>query len=245
MPRQGCGYVRDPRLVPLSAALAAAARDLVLAESCAGCSAPRGQGSLCSRCRRGLLPDPRPVRPLIEPAGFPRTVAAAPYTGVVRRLLVAHKEQARLSLARPLGLLLAAAVAAGLADPHSQVVLVPVPSQRGTTRRRGHDPVQRMARHAARCLGAGASVDPVLRHRRRVDDQSGLTAQQRLANLTDALEATRPIGVATGAVVVLVDDICSSGSTLAAAAAALGEYGVVPAQLVGAVVASPPLRVCA
>jgi len=158
-------------------------------------------------------------------------------------MLVAHKEHARLSLARPLGLLLAAAVVSGLDDPRSAVVMVPIPSLRGATRRRGHDPVSRMARHAATCLGDGARVDAVLRHRRRVDDQSGLSAMQRQSNLSGALQSTRPLADDPGILVVLVDDICSSGATLAAAATALRDRGVASTRLLGAVVASPPLRI--
>lgn len=223
-----------------SGSLATAAWDLVLAASCASCSRAAGGRGLCADCWARLTPQPGRVHPRHPPDGFPPTVAAMPYEGTVRRLILAHKEQARLGLSRPLGLLLAVAVVASLPDPVEPVLLVPVPSLRRSTRLRGHDPVLRMARHAAACLGAPADVAPVLRHRRRVRDQSGLSADGRRANLVDALEArTLP---SADRVVVVVDDVCSSGATLAAAAAALRNRTDDGLDVHAAVVASPPLR---
>ena len=223
-------------------ALGAAARDLVLGETCAGCQAPTGGGPVCSGCWAGLAADPRRVRPLDPPLDFPPTFAARDYEGVVRRLLVVHKEQGRLSLARPLGVLLQAAVVAGRAGRRGPEVLVPVPSRRSVTRRRGHDPVTRMARVAAPALGTSVSVRPVLGHRRRVIDQSGLDLEQRRANLGGALAVIASPAQLGGHDVVLVDDICSSGSTLAAASRALRSVGVPAERIRAAVVATPVLR---
>jgi predicted amidophosphoribosyltransferase len=176
------------------------------------------------------------------------------YAGVVRRMLVAHKERGQLTLARPLGLLLAVAVVAGRNERTHlgrearamPEVLVPVPSRRWTTRRRGHDPVARMARSAAPGLGGSVTVVTLLGHSRRVADQSGLDLQQRRANLGGALQVTRQAAaqpaLLAGRDVVLVDDICSSGATLAAAARALQGVGVSPSQIRAAVVATPVLR---
>lgn len=229
-------------VVAVLTVLGAAARDLVLAESCAGCGQHAGSPTVCPTCRAALAPEPWPVHPLDPPPGFPSTVAAMTYASTCARLIVAHKEHGRLGLARPLGLLLAAAAAVAVDDPLRPAVLVPVPSRRAVTRQRGHDPVLRMARVAARALGHGSRVAPVLRHVRRVDDQSGLSLAGRRRNVHDAFLAVRPPGGASGAVVVLVDDICSSGATLANAALALGAVGVARAALVASVVAAPVLR---
>jgi predicted amidophosphoribosyltransferase len=200
--------------------------DLVLPTDCAGCGAPRAV--LCPRCRAALCGRaPRRVRPVPEPAGLPVVHAVAPYAEEVRTLLLAHKERGALALAGALGAALARAVRAGLGAGFGPVLLVPVPSARWAVRARGHDPVRRMALAAAgelRRTGTPARVAAVLRQRRPVADQAGLDARRRLANLTGALEVTAGGGRLLGAGrVVLVDDLITTGASLAEAARAVRE----------------------
>ena len=188
--------------------------DLVLPRDCAGCSAP-GR-TLCARCAPALAGRPVHARPTPAPDGLPPLVAAAAYDGVVRSLLLAHKERGRLALAAPLGQALA-----GAAAVHGRgALLVPVPSSSAAVRARGHDHARRLAATAARRLGA--RVLPVLVHARGVEDQSGLDAAARAANLAGALQARRPLD---GLVVVVVDDVVTTGATLAEAARALTAAG--------------------
>ncbi|MFF7972907.1 ComF family protein [Streptomyces sp. NPDC007905] len=214
--------------------------DLVLPAECAGCGAPRTD--LCPRCRTALGgADPRRVRPTREPPGLPVVHAAAPYAGEVRALLLAHKERGALALTGALGATLAGVVRAGLgpAGPGDMsavrrtpgtVLLVPVPSARWAVRARGHDPVRRMALAAAgelRRTGTPARVAAVLRQRRAVADQAALDARQRLANLAGALEATADgARLLAGGRVVVVDDLITTGASLAEAARALREAAV-------------------
>ncbi len=200
---------------------------------------------LCPQCRTALCgTEPFRVRPVLEPPGLPAVHAAAHYADEVRAVLLAHKERGALALARPLGAALAGAVWAGLREaeegvegvgegegpqegprPPNGVLLVPVPSARAAVRARGHDPARRIALAAAgelRRSGVPARVAAVLRQRRPVADQAGLDSRGRLDNLVGAL-AVVPGGVRVlcGAPVVLVDDLVTTGASLAEAARAV------------------------
>ncbi|KOX37031.1 MULTISPECIES: ComF family protein [unclassified Streptomyces] len=201
---------------------------LVLPVACGGCGRPRDE--LCPECAEALTgAGPRRVRPDPEPAGLPVVHAAAPYADAVREVLLAHKERGALALAGPLGGALAGAVeaAAGAVagSGGGPLLLVPVPSSRRSVRARGHDPTRRIALAAAarlRRAGRDARVAPVLRQRRYVADQAGLGARGRLANLSGALEVVPGgAGLLAAGTVVLVDDLMTTGASLAEAARAL------------------------
>ncbi|MFI6641685.1 ComF family protein [Streptomyces sp. NPDC050504] len=218
---------------------------LVLPVACGGCGRPRTP--LCEECGRLLYGAvPRRVSPDPVPAGLPPVYAVAPYADAVRSVLLAHKERGALGLAGVLGVALAGAVRAadsgagadegadeGVVQDRGSgagcggaLLLVPVPSARRATRARGHDPVRRVAVAAAgelRRRGVRARVLPVLRQRRRVADQAGLGARQRRENLSGALEAVGGAGrLLSGGRTVLVDDLMTTGASLAEAARAVG-----------------------
>ncbi|MGK5733254.1 ComF family protein [Streptomyces sp. URMC 124] len=222
---------------------------LVLPGECAGCGRPRSV--LCEVCRAALGGSAWPgasaawrVRPDPEPAGLPPVHAAAPYEGPVRSALLAHKERGALGLAGPLGAALAGAVRAATNGPgggrwggggaleagERPLLLVPVPSARRAVAARGHDAGRRLALSASRALraaGQPARTAAVLRQCRPVADQAGLGARQRRANVAGAL------GVRMGGEgllrsegpVVLVDDLMTTGASLAEAARAVSLAG--------------------
>ncbi|MFF4410294.1 ComF family protein [Streptomyces sp. NPDC001404] len=223
---------------------------LVLPSPCTGCGL--GRSVLCEECRARLCGRrPRQVRPDPVPPGLPPVFAAAPYAAGVRSVLLAHKERGALGLAEPLGAALAGAVqAAGIPGEgrdgwagRGPLLLVPVPSARRAVAGRGHDACRRVALAAARALrGAGvpARTAAVLRLRRAVADQAELDARERWANVAGAMGAVRDAGRVwrDGGPVVLVDDLMTTGASLAEAARAVGVSG--GRTVAAAVVAAAP-----
>jgi predicted amidophosphoribosyltransferase len=212
-------------------------RDLVLGSGCVGCARPGRL--LCPECRATLPADPRPAWPTPTPPGLVSPWTTAEYDGVVRALVIGHKEHRMLALTAPLGLLLARSVegaTTGLSLDRGVLVLVPVPSRPGSARRRGHDPTRAIARAAAVRLRAGgvdARCAGLLRSRVGVVDQAGLGADERSANLAGSMCA-EPAGLRRLAAlgrpvhVVVCDDVLTTGSTAAEAQRALRAVGVAP-----------------
>lgn len=211
--------------------------DLFLGSTCAGCDLP-GR-ALCRGCQAALPVGGRLSMPTPAPPGLVPVYAAGAYAGLLRSLVVAHKERRRLALTKPLGRVLAAAVLAGLGETGGEegpgVRLIAVPSARAVVRDRGHDPMLRMTRVAASVLrsrGVAARVAPGLRVVRRPSDQAGLSARERAANLDGVLAARRGVagsdipGSGAAGVVVLVDDVVTTGATLREAQRALTYAGV-------------------
>jgi predicted amidophosphoribosyltransferase len=222
-------------------ALAAALADLVLPRTCAGCGVPGPV--LCRRCAR-LLTRPREATPRRVPWGMPPTVAAGAYAGPVRPAVAAFKEHGRAELAGPLGTALALAVAVHAALlPGRPVLLVPLPPTRAALRARGRDPVRELAVAAVaelRAAGVDAEQARLLARTGRVRDSAGLTVAQRRANLAGTVTA-RAARVPRGALLVVVDDVVTSGATLTQAAAALGVTAAAGAgPVLAAVVAATP-----
>jgi predicted amidophosphoribosyltransferase len=198
--------------------------DLFLGGACAACHRP-GR-ALCRACEAALPRGGAPAQPTPTPAGLATPVAAGEYAGSLKALVNAHKEEQVFALARPLGDVLAGAVRQLLdveGVPAGPVLLVPVPSRRATVRRRGHDPMLRIARRAAarlRRTGLDAGVGRLLRPTRQVHDQAGLGASERAANLAGALRCTAG-RVAADLPLVIVDDVITTGATAREAQRAL------------------------
>jgi predicted amidophosphoribosyltransferase len=169
--------------------------------------------------------------------------SAAHYAGPVREALVAFKDHGRWSLRAPLAQALSRSVAHVLLDLEqlpAVVHLVPVPGSPGSAHARDGDHVRELAVRAAGLLtqqGLPTRATPVLRSVRRRRDQVGLGRAERAANLSGSVVAD-PLSRG-GHITVLVDDLVTTGATLAECARALRAAGIDP---VGAAVVAGVVR---
>lgn len=183
---------------------------------------------------------------------MPPCAASGRYAGALARAVAAYKDHDRRDLAPLLGRLAATALDAALAGHPAYtselvsgggpVLVVPTPSSRAALRRRGDAPLRRVARRAT--LGYAPSevvVLEVLRLRRSVQDQAGLGAAARSANLEHAMEAVPHTAERlVGGLCVVLDDVVTTGATLAEAARALRAAGA--REVVAAVVCATARR---
>jgi ComF family protein len=192
----------------ISRAAADAALDLLLAPRCAGCGTP---GSwLCLSCRD-----------LCEPLRHGRVTAAGTYGGALREAIHRFKYEGERALASELGTLVAACVARDLATGVALDVVVPAVLHPERARSRGYDQARLLA--AAVAARTALPLRVPLRRVRAVSPQVSLDRAARAENLRGAYAAEA--GVLRGARVALVDDVATTGATLAAAGGALRVAG--------------------
>lgn len=215
---------------------------MVFAPACAACGAPLElprRGPVCTTCWNSITPltpplcdgcgDPLPGwRTLSIPLArcprcrrgshaVARSRAIGPYDGALRAIIHALKYGGRRSLARPLAGLMRARGAEMLAGADAAV---PVPLHRSRHRERGFNQADDLARHLE------LPVVTALRRTRATAAQAELPAARRHGNVRGAFAATPRATALAGAVVLLVDDVSTTGATLEACARALKAAGV-------------------
>ncbi|MEO7274911.1 MAG: ComF family protein [Vicinamibacterales bacterium] len=176
---------------------------------CAHCGDPmatwrvrEGRSDRCPRCRRA-------------PSAIALARAVGPYDGSLRAILHAFKYGTRQSLAAPLAQLMTD-VAGPLLE--GVEVVVPVPLHWRRRRQRGFNQAEALARRL------GRPWQNAIRRTRSTPSQTDLPAAQRHRNVRDAFALRRRADV-SGRVVLVVDDVSTTGATLEACARVLRAAG--------------------
>ena len=202
--------------------------DFFFPRQCAQCTAASRRAFLCPRCHDALpwLVPPACIRPLLEKGGG--ALAAVTFQGEVRAWIhrfkypasgLASLDPAATGIARML------ARAAGRRAPlQAADWLVPIPLHPRRFRQRGFNPAALLAREIARPLGLAVAPRWLVRQR-DTRPQAGLDAGSRARNVAGAFACRRTQNPLPSRA-WLVDDVTTTGATLASAAAALHEAGV-------------------
>jgi ComF family protein len=198
-------------------ALARLMRELVVSavapNRCAACDTDVPMmRAFCPTCAATLtLPEARD----------PRHVAAFVYGGAIARAISRFKFEPRPDLARPLATVLQRAARVFRADPPDRVI--PVPLHPARLIERGYNQSALLAGPVAKDLGARFLPRALVRIR-DTERQVGLDRATRRTNVAHGFSVSRASTVSERRV-LLVDDVRTTGSTLAACVSVLLEAG--------------------
>ncbi len=212
-----------PPICLLCGAAGAADRDLCVGcnaelprntRACPGCALPLALGfdGDCEHCR-------------VRSFSFDRAFVPFRYRPPVDFLILGLKFNRRLSHARLLGEMFAAALAER--DAPLPDCIIPVPLHPLRLRERGFNQALELARPSARRFRVPLLIDG-LRRMRHTTPQTQLDAARRHGNLRGAFVADRPL---SGRRVALMDDVVTTASTVAECSRILRASGAVDIEI--------------
>jgi len=187
----------------------------------------------CAVCALSLRGRQCPDCAVLRPA-FDRVIAAFDYAAPGDLLIRYMKNRHRHAHARTLADLLAGAVESAVPSLPRHTIMVPVPASRDALKRRGFNPAAEIARALARRLPYALRPE-LLRRTREGRRQARLPREQRLSSVEHLYACPTPV---PGAVIAVVDDVLTTGSTLDSIARAFKAAGA--ASVAGLVVARTP-----
>ena len=189
--------------------------DLVFTPRCVECGEEGAY--MCPACLAAVEPEPSAFE---IGAGAAAIEARAVYRfeGAARKAVHQLKYQGVTALAPALGRLMAAR----LPQPSAPMVVAPVPLHRSRLRERGYNQAELLAKEVGRRTGAPLAVRLLSRTQAAPPQAQAKSVDARLAAVRGVFQAAPE---AAGAAVLLIDDVCTTGSTLAACADALLRAG--------------------
>ncbi len=179
---------------------------------CSVCGIPlqgAGENHPCGRC-------------ITTPPPYLAARAALRHEGACRDLIHAFKYRGKSHLRRPLGLL-TAQLLADFRQVHQPDLLIPVPLHRSRLRSRGFNQSVLLAELLAKQWQIPLQRQ-LLQRTRATIPQMELTRAERLTSLQGAFKV-RDSTLISGRRIMLVDDVFTTGSTLAACATTLLQAG--------------------
>ncbi len=194
--------------------------DLLFPPKCPFCGRVLEHQGICGECR-SALPWTGEGEDLWDLGGEVRCAAPLWYEGAAREGILRLKFHAASAAAQPMGELVAQCAARYYAGEFDTVTYVPVSHAR--LRRRGYDQSRLLAQSACRLWGTRPQT--LLVKTRDNPPQSGLhEAAARRANVLGVYEVPEGARVA-GRRILIVDDVCTTGSTLKECARVLQDAG--------------------